>query len=104
MSGSGVGVTTSRMHAPSNAISPSVRKTVAKSTVPRPTRSWAQSVGIGTVDFATVFRTLDEIAFDGGCILEVVTPTPLPDIEASLDALASAGAAKLPLVDTGRTG
>ena len=66
---------------------------------------WAHDrVGLGTVDFATVFRTLDEIAFDGGCILEVVTPTPLPDIEASLDALASAGAAKLPLVDTGRTG
>ena len=66
---------------------------------------WAHDrVGLGTVDFATIFRTLDEIAFDGGCILEVVTPTPLPDIEASLDALASAGAAKLPLVDTGRTG
>ena len=66
---------------------------------------WAHDrVGLGTVDFATVFRTLDEIAFDGACILEVVTPTPLPDIAASLDALASAGAAKLPLVDTGRTG
>ncbi len=66
---------------------------------------WAHDrVGNGTVDFATIFRMLDEIAFDGGCILEVVTPTPLPDVEASLDALASAGAAKLPLVDTGRTG
>jgi len=66
---------------------------------------WAHDrVGRGTVDFATIFRTLDEIAFDGACILEVVTPTPLPDIEASLDALASAGPAKLPLVDTGRTG
>ena len=66
---------------------------------------WAHDrVGRGTVDFATILRTLDEIAFDGACILEVVTPTPLPDIEASLDALASAGPAKLPLVDTGRTG
>jgi sugar phosphate isomerase/epimerase len=66
---------------------------------------WAHDrVGLGTVDFATVFRTLDEIAFDGACILEVVTSTPLPDIEASLAALASSGPAKLPLVDTGRTG
>ena len=66
---------------------------------------WAHDrIGRGTVDFATIFRTLDEIAFDGTCILEVVTPTPLPDIEASLDALASTGPAKLPLVDTGRTG
>lgn len=66
---------------------------------------WAHDrVGRGTVDFARILRTLDEIAFDGACILEVVTATPLPDIEASLDALASAGPAKLPLVDTGRTG
>ena len=68
-------------------------------------KRWAhEPVGLGTVDFATIFRTLDEIAFDGACILEVVTSTPLPDIEASLAALASAGPAKLPLVDTGRTG
>ena len=68
-------------------------------------KRWAhEPVGLGTVDFATIFRTLDEIAFDGACILEVVTPTPLRDLEASLDALASAGPAKLPLVDTGRTG
>jgi len=68
-------------------------------------KRWAhEPVGLGTVDFATIFRTLDEIAFDGACILEVVTPTPLPDIEASLDALASAGPAKLPLVDTGPKG
>ena len=66
---------------------------------------WAHDrIGRGTVDFATILRTLDEIAFDGACILEVVTPTPLPDLEASLDVLASAGPAKLPLVDTGRTG
>jgi sugar phosphate isomerase/epimerase len=66
---------------------------------------WAHDrVGLGTVDFATVFRTLDEIAFDGPCILEVVTATPLPDIEASLARLASAGPAKLPLVDTGPKG
>lgn len=68
---------------------------------------WAHDrVGRGTVDFATVFRTLDEIAFDGACILEVVTPTPIPDIEMSLDALArpAADPARLPLVDTGRTG
>ena len=68
-------------------------------------KRWAhEPVGLGTVDFATIFRTLDEIAFDGACILEVVTSTPLPDIESSLAALASAGPAKLPLVDTGRTG
>jgi len=68
-------------------------------------KRWAhEPVGLGTVDFATIFRTLDEIAFDGACILEVVTSTPLPDIEASLAALASAGPAKLPLVDTGPTG
>ena len=67
-------------------------------------KRWAhEPVGLGTVDFATIFR-IDEIAFDGACILEVVTSTPLPDIEASLAALASAGPAKLPLVDTGRTG
>jgi sugar phosphate isomerase/epimerase len=66
---------------------------------------WAHDrIGLGTVDFATVFQTLDEIAFDGACILEVVTPTPVPDIVASLEALASVGPARLPLVDTGRTG
>jgi sugar phosphate isomerase/epimerase len=66
---------------------------------------WAHDrVGRGTVDFAAVFGALDEIAFDGACILEVVTPTPVPDIVASLEALASGGPAKLPLVDTGRTG
>lgn len=66
---------------------------------------WAHDrIGSGTVDFATVFRTLEGIAFGGACILEVVTATPLPDLEASLDALASALRAKLPLVDTGRTG
>ena len=69
------------------------------------TTRWAHDrIGLGTVDFGTVFGTLDEIAFEGACILEVVTPTPLPDIVASLDALASAGAAKLPLVDIDRTG
>ena len=37
-------------------------------------KRWAhEPVGLGTVDFATIFRTLDEIAFDGACILEVVT-------------------------------
>ena len=66
---------------------------------------WAHDrIGAGTVDFGTVFRTLDEVAFDGSCILEVVTATPLTDIAASLEALASHGPAKLPLVDTGRTG
>jgi sugar phosphate isomerase/epimerase len=69
------------------------------------TTRWAHDrIGLGTVDFAAVCRTLDEIAFDGACILEVVTASPLADIEASLHALASAGPAKLPLVDTGRTG
>ncbi len=68
------------------------------------TRWTHDRVGRGTVDFATVFGALDEIAFAGACILEVVTPTPVPDIVATLEALASAGPAKLPLVDTGRTG
>jgi sugar phosphate isomerase/epimerase len=66
---------------------------------------WAHDpVGRGTVDFTTVFATLDEIAFGGGCVLEVVTPTPVPDLVASLEALASGGPARLPLVDTGATG
>ena len=66
---------------------------------------WAHDrVGSGTVDFDTVFQALDEIAFGGACILEVVTPTPVPDMVASIEALASGGPAKLPLVDTGRTG
>ncbi len=66
---------------------------------------WAHDrVGSGTVDFDTVFQALDEIAFGGACILEVVTPTPVPDIVASVNALASGRPAKLPLVDTGRTG
>jgi sugar phosphate isomerase/epimerase len=69
------------------------------------TTRWAHDrIGHGTVDFATVFRTLDEIAFDGACILEVVTATPLPDIEASMAALASDGPAKLPLVERGGKG
>jgi len=69
------------------------------------TTRWAHDrIGHGTVDFATVFRTLDEIAFDGACILEVVTATPLPDIEASMAALASDAPAKLPLVDRGGKG
>ena len=81
------------------------RRASGRCTSPMPVRSAGhEPVGLGTVDFATIFRTLDEIAFDGACILEVVTSTPLPDIEASLAALASAGPAKLPLVDTGRTG
>ena len=64
-------------------------------------KRWAhEPVSLGTVDFATIFRTLDEIGFDGACILEVVTQAPGPDIVASLEALASAGPAKLPLVDT----
>ncbi len=69
------------------------------------TTRWAHDrIGLGTVDFPTIFRTLDEIAFDGACILEVVTQAPVPDIVASLEALASAGPAKLPLVDTGGKG
>ena len=50
---------------------------------------WAHDrVGSGTVDFDTVFQALDEIAFGGACILEVVTPTPVSDIVASIEALA----------------
>jgi sugar phosphate isomerase/epimerase len=66
---------------------------------------WAHDrVGRGSVDFAAVFRTLDAIAFAATCILEIVTPTPVPDLTASLEALASAAPARLPLVDAGRKG
>jgi len=75
---------------------------------------WAHDrIGRGTVDFPGVLRALDEIGFDGACILEVVTPTPIPDIVASREALEKAsrprppavGAATLPLVDDAdRTG
>lgn len=50
--------------------------------------SWRHDrVGLGTVDFAAVQRTLREIGFGGVQVLEIIGSTPLPDIEASLDAL-----------------
>jgi len=50
---------------------------------------WAHDrVGLGTIDFAAILRTLDEIRFDGVPVLEVVSPTPLDDLRASIDALA----------------
>jgi len=45
-------------------------------------------VGLGTVDFAAVQRTLKEIEFNGVQVLEIIGATPLPDLEASLAALA----------------
>ena len=74
---------------------------------------WAHDrIGRGTVDFPTVLRTLDEVGFDGACILEVVTATPVPDLVASRDTLQAAAdlarrptrPATLPLVDADATG
>lgn len=50
---------------------------------------WAHDrVGTGTVDFAAVLQTLDEIGFTGGRVLEIVTEEPLEDMRASLASLA----------------
>jgi sugar phosphate isomerase/epimerase len=77
------------------------------------TTRWAHDrIGRGTVDFPAVLETLDAIGYAGACILEVVTPTPVPDIRASAEALATmrtpaqpaARPATLPLVDVDRTG
>jgi sugar phosphate isomerase/epimerase len=49
---------------------------------------WAHDrVGTGTVDFPAVLAALDEIAFAGARVLEVVTPEPLADLRDSLAAL-----------------
>ena len=49
---------------------------------------WAHDrVGRGTVDFGAVLRALRDMSFDGPRVLEVVTPTPVEDLEASLAAL-----------------
>jgi hypothetical protein len=42
------------------------------------------------VDFPAVLRALDEVGFDGACILEVVTAAPVEDIAASRDTLLAA--------------
>ncbi|APW39820.1 sugar phosphate isomerase [Rhodoferax koreense] len=50
--------------------------------------SWRHDrVGLGTVDFAAVQRTLQEIGFAGVQVLEIIGSTPMPDIAASLAAL-----------------
>jgi sugar phosphate isomerase/epimerase len=52
---------------------------------------WAHDrVGRGSVDFPAVLRALDEVGFDGACILEVVTAAPVEDIAASRDTLLAA--------------
>jgi sugar phosphate isomerase/epimerase len=44
-------------------------------------------VGLGTVDFPAILRTLDEIGFRGVSVLEIISRAPLEDIAASIDAL-----------------
>lgn len=44
-------------------------------------------VGLGTVDFPEIQRTLKDIGFQGVQVLEIIGTTPLPDIAASLAAL-----------------
>jgi sugar phosphate isomerase/epimerase len=52
---------------------------------------WAHDrVGRGSVDFPAVLRALDEVGFEGACILEVVTAAPVEDIAASRDTLLAA--------------
>ena len=72
---------------------------------------WAHDrVGRGSVDFPTVLHALDGVRFDGTCILEVVTATPVEDIAASRDTLLAASGAARPaagaptLVDADVTG
>lgn len=47
-------------------------------------------VGLGTVDFARILRTLKEIGFAGVSVLEIISASPLEDFSASLRALEAA--------------
>jgi sugar phosphate isomerase/epimerase len=50
--------------------------------------SWRHDrIGLGTVDFPGIQRTLKSIGFGGVQVLEIISATPLPDIQASLAAL-----------------
>jgi sugar phosphate isomerase/epimerase len=44
-------------------------------------------IGLGTVDFPAILRTLREIESKGARVLEIVSPTPLEDMSASLELL-----------------
>jgi len=47
-------------------------------------------VGLGTVDFARILRTLEEIGFAGVSLLEIISAAPLEDYAASIRALEGA--------------
>ena len=50
--------------------------------------SWRHDrIGTGTVDFPSILATLSEIGFSGTSILEIISPHPIQDISASLEAL-----------------
>lgn len=44
-------------------------------------------IGLGTVDFLGIMRTLDEIEFAGTRVLEIISPVPSEDIKRSIEAL-----------------
>jgi sugar phosphate isomerase/epimerase len=44
-------------------------------------------VGLGTVDFQRILRTLREIGFAGVSVLEIISATPLEDFSASIESL-----------------
>jgi len=47
-------------------------------------------VGLGTVDFSRILRTLKEIGFAGVSVLEIISTAPLDDFSASIKALEGA--------------
>ncbi|SAK95370.1 fructoselysine 3-epimerase [Caballeronia temeraria] len=44
-------------------------------------------VGLGSVRFGDIMKVLDEVGFQGTRVLEIISPTPIEDIKASLASL-----------------
>lgn len=53
-------------------------------------------VGLGTVEFAGILSALDQLDFDGVAVIEIVSPTPLEDMAASIESLRALDASKQP--------